>query len=650
MCPRQTAKRIVARAADQGYGANFGIEFEWFNFAESSMSAHQKGYREMEPISPGMFGYSVVRQATNQAFFDAMLTDLTAYGVPIEGLHCETGPGVLEVAILYSGDAIEAADRAVLFKSGCKEIGARLGILPTFMARWNTSLPGSSGHHHQSMYSLDDGASLFYDVGAEHSMSKLFRSYVAGQLKYLGDFLPMVAPTVNSYKRLVEGYWAPTRATWGIDNRTVALRVIGGGPSSTRLETRVPGADVNPYLGVAACYGAGLLGIEEGLTLDTEAIVGSGYEADAPRFPATLIEAAERFHASAAARDLFGDAFVDHFAVLAGVGVAPSPASRHRLGARPLLRGHLTGLVRLPRAPPSKLSRRGCRLRPVSIATFSFPTTIRFGNGARRLVGPSLAERAVARPLLVTDRGVAALQLHDEMLDALRAAGLEPSSFSEVWGNPVESQVIAAGPRRQSTRRRRHRGVGWRRSPRRGQGHRCARHPRRRAVRLRGRGRSPTIDDRIPYFVALPTTAGTGSEVGRSGAVIADEQTHIKRIVFSPHLLAKEVFADPELTVGLPANLTAATGMDALTHNIEAYLAKDYNPICDGIAIEGVRLCAANLTAAVHDGTDLGHARNVDGLHDGRDPCSRRDWGWCIRAPTPCWVPRSTCTTDWPTA
>lgn len=313
VCPRQTLKRVIHRAADSGYGANFGLEFEWFNFAETSMSAHQKGYAAMEPISPGMFGYSVVRQSTNQQYFATLLADLRGYGVPIEGLHCETGPGVLEVAILYS-DALEAADRAVLFKTGCKEIGARLGILPTFMARWNTELPGSSGHHHQSLTSLEDGTNRFYERGAEHSMSALFRSYVAGQLAHLGDLLPMIAPTVNSYKRLVEGYWAPTRATWGVDNRTVALRVIPGGSGSTRLETRVPGADVNPYLGVAACLGAGLRGIEDGLSLDAPAVVGSGYDADAPRFPATLIEATERFHRSDVARDLFGDAFVDHFA------------------------------------------------------------------------------------------------------------------------------------------------------------------------------------------------------------------------------------------------------------------------------------------------------------------------------------------------
>jgi alcohol dehydrogenase class IV len=241
----------------------------------------------------------------------------------------------------------------------------------------------------------------------------------------------------------------------------------------------------------------------------------------------------------------------------------------------------------------------------VTIATYSFPTTIRFGVGARRLVGPSLSDRGIARPLVVTDKGVADLPIHGELLDDLRGAGLEPGSFGEVWGNPVESQVVAGVEAYRAHGADAIVGLGG-----------GAALDVAKAIGLLAThpgdlfdyedevpGSRP-IDDRIPWFVALPTTAGTGSEVGRS-AVIADDVTHVKRIVFSPHLLAREVFADPELTAGLPPALTAATGMDALTHNVEAYLAKDPHPICDGIAVEGVRLCAANLAPAVHDGRDL---------------------------------------------
>jgi len=259
-----------------------------------------------------MFGYSVLRHSNNPEFFEALMGQLREYRVPLEGLHTETGPGVLEAAILH-GDAVEAADRAVLFKSAAKEVGARLGVMPTFMARIASDLPGCSGHHHQSLTRIDSGEAAFFDADAEDSMSSVFRSYLAGQLLYLGDLLPMLAPTVNSYKRLVEGYWAPTRPTWGVDNRTVALRAIPGGPSSTRLETRLPGSDVNPYLSTAACLAAGMKGVSDGLDLDTDPITGSGYEADVERYPRTLEEATERFHRSEVARELFGDEFVEHY-------------------------------------------------------------------------------------------------------------------------------------------------------------------------------------------------------------------------------------------------------------------------------------------------------------------------------------------------
>lgn len=313
ICPRQLLKRVVGQANDMGFDPVFGLEFEWFNFAETPDSATAKGHRDLDPISPGMFGYSVIRHSHNAEFLEALMGQLREYRIPLEGLHTETGPGVLEAAILHSG-TLEAADRAVLFKTATKEIGARTGILPTFMARISSDLPGCSGHHHQSLLKVGSGESAFHDSNAADSMSTTFRSYVAGQLAHLGDLLPLLAPTVNSYKRLVEGYWAPTRPTWGVDNRTVALRVIPGSEKSTRLETRLPGSDVNPYLSVAACLAAGLRGIADGLELDTEAVSGSGYDADVNRYPATLAEATERFTASEAARSMLGNEFVDHFA------------------------------------------------------------------------------------------------------------------------------------------------------------------------------------------------------------------------------------------------------------------------------------------------------------------------------------------------
>jgi len=234
------------------------------------------------------------------------------FGVPIEGLHTETGPGVYEAAILFS-EALEAADRAILFKTGAKEIASRFGIMPSFMAKWNQHLPGCSGHIHQS---LSDGKkNLFHDPKGRNSMSTLFESYLAGQVSGLMELAPMYWPTINSYKRLVDGFWAPVKPTWGVDNRTASFRVIAGSPKSTRLETRCPGADMNPYLAAAAVLAAGLAGVEKKQKLTAKPIHGTNQGAEnIPRAPRTLIETTRIFRDSDLARDWFGDDFVDHYA------------------------------------------------------------------------------------------------------------------------------------------------------------------------------------------------------------------------------------------------------------------------------------------------------------------------------------------------
>ncbi len=311
VCPRQVLRRVIAMARDMGLEAMFGMEFEWFNFRETPNSIAEKHYIRPEPITPGMFGYSVLRSSLNSPFFRDLMELTADFGVPLEGLHTETGPGVLEAAITVD-DALEAADRAVLFKSAAREIGYRHGIMPTFMAKWNVDLPGCSGHMHQSLWK--DGANVFYDPADPNKMSDTFRHYLAGQLTLLPEVLAMLAPTINSFKRLVEGMWAPTKANWAIDNRTVALRVIPGSKKSTRLETRVSGSDVNPYLSVAAALAAGLYGIQNRLELPSEPVVGNGYTAEGhPRLPGSLAEAADALDGSKAARALFGDAFVNHF-------------------------------------------------------------------------------------------------------------------------------------------------------------------------------------------------------------------------------------------------------------------------------------------------------------------------------------------------
>lgn len=311
LCPRQVLKRVLRRAEKLGFAPMCGMEFEWFNFAETPQSWADKNYANPRPLTPGMFGYSLLRAAHGQPFFRALMEDLAKFRVPLEGLHTETGPGVYEAAIAFSG-ALEAADRAILFKTATKEIGLRLGIMPSFMAKVKEGLPGCSGHIHQS---LSDGKrNLFHDPRGRHGMSRLFESYLAGQAACMLEFGPLLWPTVNSYKRLVDGFWAPVSPTWGVDNRTVSFRVIAGSAKSSRLETRCPGSDVNPYLAMAAVLAAGLHGVEQELRLDAPPVEGTDRgTGGTPRAPRSLIETTRIFQGSAIARDWLGDEFVDHF-------------------------------------------------------------------------------------------------------------------------------------------------------------------------------------------------------------------------------------------------------------------------------------------------------------------------------------------------
>lgn len=312
ICPRQLLRRIIDEAKDEGFTPYFSQEFEWFNFAETPQSLKDKNYQQLTPLAPGMFGYSILRSTYRNDFFTALYDNLKNFDVPLEGLHTETGPGVYEAAITYTG-ALQAADRAALFKTTTKEIGYKHGIVATFMAKFSENLPGCSGHVHQSLWDKNSSKNLFHDAKDKEGMSALMRHYTAGQLHCLPEILPLFAPTVNSYKRLVEGAWAPTTLTWGVDNRTVALRALAGGSKSTRLETRVVGSDSNPYLAMAACLAAGLYGIRKKLALQ-KPTTGNGYRDETHgTLPKNLLEAAQALEKSKIARQLFGDEFVNHF-------------------------------------------------------------------------------------------------------------------------------------------------------------------------------------------------------------------------------------------------------------------------------------------------------------------------------------------------
>jgi glutamine synthetase len=314
ICPRGLLRRVLARADAMGFAVKAGFEFEFFVFDETPQSIREKGYRDLKTFTPGAFGYSVLRSSVHADLYHDLMDTCEAMRLPLEGLHTETGAGVLEAALAPSG-ALEAADRAALFKTFAKVIAQRRGLMATFMAKWSLDWPGQSGHIHVSLTDAG-GKPVFHEAGAPLGMSQTMRWFVGGQQALMPELLAMVASTVNSYSRLIPGFWAPTSATWGAENRTTALRVIGGGPKSQRVEHRVAAADINPYVALACALGSGLWGIEHRIE-PTEPVTGNAYDqsfAAELQFPATLGEAAERLKQSTAAEALFGAEFVDHFA------------------------------------------------------------------------------------------------------------------------------------------------------------------------------------------------------------------------------------------------------------------------------------------------------------------------------------------------
>jgi glutamine synthetase len=314
IAPRQVLQRVLGLAEKMGYLPSFSTEYEFFLFRETAESLREKGYANLTPLTPGMFGYSILRASANSPVLIEMLNQLNAFEVPLEGLHTETGPGVFEAALAHA-DALQAADRATLFKTAVKEIAGRHGLIPTFMAKWNPDLPGSSGHIHQSLWDEQRKGNLFAREEGEAdagSLPPLMRHYIAGLIANLPELIACFCPTVNSYKRIVPGFWAPVNATWGIDNRTTAVRAIPSSGKSSRVELRVTGADINPYIAVAASLAAGLDGIQRQLPLPEPVV--NAYRGAATPLARTLAEATSRLRQSEIARKWLGSAFVDHYA------------------------------------------------------------------------------------------------------------------------------------------------------------------------------------------------------------------------------------------------------------------------------------------------------------------------------------------------
>ena len=315
ICPRGLLRRVLARANAMGFAVRAAAEFEFFVFDETPDSVRAKHYRGMRSLTPGNFGYSMLRSGVRAELYQDFLAYCEALNLGIEGLHTETGPGVLEAA-LGVDEALAAADKAALFKTFAKVFFQRRGLMATFMAKWSAELPGSSGHLHTSLIRKAGGASVFFDADRPMGMSDAMRWYVGGQQCLMPQFLAMIACTTNSYARLTPGFWAPTSATWGYENRTCALRVIGGSASAQRVEYRIAAADINPYIALAAAIGSGLWGIENRIE-PTAPVVGNAYDQPADpalTLPPTLWNAAQALRASAAAAELFGAGFVDHYA------------------------------------------------------------------------------------------------------------------------------------------------------------------------------------------------------------------------------------------------------------------------------------------------------------------------------------------------
>ena len=312
VCPRGLLNKIINKMEDVGIRSKSAFEYEFFLFNETPHSIRSKNYSNLTNFTPGMFGYSILRSSVESHLYNELLNLCMDMDMHLEGLHTETGPGVIEAAITVD-DSLNAADKATLFKTFSKVLFQKNDLMANFMAKWSDKYPGQSGHIHTSLQDLE-GKSLF--ASSQKELPEQLRYFIGGLQKYMREFSIMIAPTVNSYKRLCPGAWAPINMTWGVENRTTAFRAIKGDSNSQRIENRLPGADSNPYLALAATLGAGFLGIQEKID-PTEETLGGAYDLNLERkyqVPSNLGEAANLFKNSESAKDLFGETFVKHFA------------------------------------------------------------------------------------------------------------------------------------------------------------------------------------------------------------------------------------------------------------------------------------------------------------------------------------------------
>ncbi len=310
--PRSILKAQLARLDALGMSAFTASELEFYLFDEDYRSLRQKHYRDAITAGDYIQDYHILQTSKEEPVMRAMRNGLQKAGIPVENSKGEWGPGQEELNVRYA-DALTMADRHVIMKNGMKEIAIQHGKAITFMAKWRYDLAGSSCHIHMSLWDKAGKAALFKDGKDKLGMSELMKQFLAGQIKYAPDMTLLLAPYINSYKRFMAGTFAPTKLVWSDDNRTAGFRLCGARSSAVRIECRIGGADLNPYLAFAGLIAAGLKGVEEKLPLSAP-FVGDAYnQAELRDIPRTLRAATEAFAGSAMLRAALGDKVVEHY-------------------------------------------------------------------------------------------------------------------------------------------------------------------------------------------------------------------------------------------------------------------------------------------------------------------------------------------------
>jgi glutamine synthetase len=311
ICPRSILKSVLARVEGAGFTPKYGMELEYTLFDETAESARAKGYRNLKTATPHASHDLIIYQTVQSEWYEALAEMCRPLGINLAKMHEEIGGGFME-ACIAAGTGVEPADQLVLLKNFIRALALRQGRSVTFMPRWNEEADSQSIHLHVSMKDKNS-RSIFYDATQKNGVSQTFRYFLGGLQKYIGDMTLIFQPTVNSYRRFAPGTFAPPGLTWGYENRTTCFRLVGHDAGSLRVENRLPGADVNPYLSAAATIAAGTAGILEQIEPDAETL-GSGYSQTPNRdFARSMPEAIDRLRGSAFAKDWLGERFVETF-------------------------------------------------------------------------------------------------------------------------------------------------------------------------------------------------------------------------------------------------------------------------------------------------------------------------------------------------